>query len=261
MSGAPPLKAKPLRTAGQSLEAEINFQIGDQALGYLMATFAIIAVTIVEWIGYLLASPRTPLGYTAAALLVTAFSAWRMWVIRKRVQRLRLGRDGERAVGEFLDGLRGDGCRVIHDVPAESFNLDHVIISPRGVYVVETKTRTKPNANARILVENDTVVIGSGPGDRAIVAQARAQARWLGQLLRESTGKTLPVRGVVVFPGWFVEQVGERTDVWVLEPKAFPGFLAREPVAMSDSDVQLATFHLKRYVRTCAEPEPGFAGD
>jgi hypothetical protein len=71
--------------------------------------------------------------------------------------------------------------------------------------------------------------------------------------LQESTVKRFLVRGVVVFPGWFVEQRGQRGDVWVLEPKALPAFIERAPEMIAASDVALAADHLSRYVRSRVE--------
>jgi hypothetical protein len=61
------------------------------------------------------------------------------------------------------------------------------------------------------------------------------------------------VRGVVVFPGWFVEQRSPRSAVWVLEPKALPGFIEKEPSTLAQADVALAAYHLSRYIRSEAD--------
>jgi len=92
------------------------------------------------------------------------------------------------------------------------------------------------------------------PRDRDPIVQVRAASDWLRRTLEESTGKRMPVRSVVVFPGWFVEpMMAEVTkDVGVLEPKALPSFIEREPRLLPDADVALAAFHLGRYVRTAA---------
>ena len=42
--------------------------------------------------------------------------------------------------------------------------------------------------------------------DRDPIVQAQAQAGWLKQLMRESTGREFPVAPVILFPGWYVEQ-------------------------------------------------------
>ncbi len=82
------------------------------------------------------------------------------------------------------------------------------------------------------------------------MVQALAQAGWLRELLFESTGKRMPVRPVVLFPGWFVEQgPGATRQIWVLEPKALPAFLGNAPPVLSPEDVALASTHLSRMIR------------
>ncbi len=79
---------------------------------------------------------------------------------------------------------------------------------------------------------------------------AKAQASWLHGLLAGSTGKSFPVRPVVLFPGWYVKDSrGSRKELWVLEPKALAAFLANEPEAMTAEDAKLAAFHLSRFIR------------
>jgi len=73
----------------------------------------------------------------------------------------------------------------------------------------------------------------------------------LRELLRESTGKTFHVWPIVLFPGWLIEDSGDtKRRLWVLEPKALPGFLGKEPQRMSPEDVKLASFHLSRFIRS-----------
>ena len=59
------------------------------------------------------------------------------------------------------------------------------------------------------------------------------------------------MRGVVVYPRWWVEQVNKDRprEVWVLEPKALPTFIENAPAVISEEDVAMAAYHLSRYVR------------
>ena len=142
---------------------------------------------------------------------------------------------------------------MFHDIPGQGFNLDHVVISPHGVYAIETKTLSKPWPKAAITVEGDSLRVAGHLPDRDPIQQVTCAARWLECLLEQSTGKRFVVRGVVVFPGWYVEQRSERGPVWVLEPKMLPGFIEKEPISVSPEDVALAAFHLSRYVRSEAK--------
>ena len=55
--------------------------------------------------------------------------------------------------------------RLYHDIPFENYNIDHLVISTNGVFVVETKGRSKKirdgSKQYRVTVENDSLVITS----------------------------------------------------------------------------------------------------
>jgi hypothetical protein len=170
----------------------------------------------------------------------------------RRVRNLKLGRDGERAVGQFLERLREDGAKVIHDFPGEKFNIDHVVVHQSGVYAIETKTYSKPDrGEAKILFDGQSIRMPGRELERDPVRQARAQAKWLQDLIVETSGKRVPVRPVVVFPGWFVVPTAEAksSDVWVLNPKALPAFIENSNTQIAEADVHLVASHLTRYVR------------
>ena len=89
--------------------------------------------------------------------------------------------------------------------------------------------------------------MGANPID-----QAKASAQWIHRLLKQSTGKSYPVKPCVVFPGWFVEPMSKDLprDVWVLNPKGLVSFIQNEAVHMKDEDLRLAAFHLSMYIRS-----------
>jgi hypothetical protein len=86
--------------------------------------------------------------------------------------------------------------------------------------------------------------------DRNPIQQSRALSKWIQDLLLETTGKKFPVQGVVVFPGWFVEKMDGKEDIWVLNPKALPTFIRNSKNKLEIEDVRLAYYHLSRYVRS-----------
>lgn len=84
--------------------------------------------------------------------------------------------------------------------------------------------------DAKVIFDGERILVDGFEPDRNPVIQAKAQATWLREVLAESTGRKFPVRPVVLFPGWFVEQgKGTTREIWVLTLKALPSFLAREP--------------------------------
>jgi hypothetical protein len=252
-----PLKLKPLRLPGQSVEEAIDRSLWDGFAPYLAFAIAFTLIAILEWLAVVTHAPRLPWLHTMLAAIAVLVAACRFFLVRESVRRLQLGRDGERMVGQYLERLRVDGADVFHDVPGQDFNLDHVILSTRGFYAIETKTWRKPPGDARISFTEHGILAAGRPPHRDPIAQTEAAAKWLAQLLEESTGKRFPVKGVVLFPGWFVEPMSKpwrasRHKPWVLEPKALPKFLEMQAAHVAASDLKLAAYHLSQHVRSHA---------
>ena len=154
---------------------------------------------------------------------------------------------------QFLESLREQGYKVFHDIPGEGFNIDHVLIGPAGIFTVETKTRSKSNGNARIFFDGETVRVDDQAPDPAPVIQAKAQAKWLRDLLAKSTGRNFAVKPVIVYPGWFIEDKGPKDKaVRVLDPKALAKILDHAPITLAREDAHLSAFHLSRFVRNAS---------
>jgi hypothetical protein len=256
-----PLVARPLRLPGQSVQEELDRTLEDEFLPYLLAAGLLLFAAAMEWLATWRHIPRLPWLYSAMAAIAILLCVRQFFQIKRRVERLKLGRDGEQAVGQFLERLREDSAHVFHDVLGNGFNLDHIVLSPRGFFVIETKTWSKPaKGEARITLDNRSLQINGNIPDRDPLAQAQAGARWLATLLQESCGKQFALKSVVLFPGWFVEKMTAdwKTNLpWVLEPKAFPSFLRHEPALYQIEDVYLAAFHLSRYVRSVQSESTG----
>ncbi len=253
-----PLKGRPLRLPVQSVQDALVDLAFRRLLPSLWVAATLFLMAILEWSASVGHWRRMPWLYSGLAVLFGTVCAFEFRQSRQTVERYQLGRDGERLVGEYLERLRSDGGHVFHDIPANGFNLDHVLLTTRGFYVVETKTRTMPaRGAARVRLTADSVIVGGFQPDRDSIAQVQSGARWLSQLLEESTGKRFAVRGVVVFPGWFVEPMPDAWKQagmpWVLEPKALPAFIQNEPSQWVRSEVKLAAYHLSRY------PDAGIA--
>lgn len=247
-----PLKAKPLRLPGQSVDEARLTLLQDRFERPVLISIFLGLLAGMEWFRYFNNSPVSPVLYTVVAGMSIAYAGLQVWRVVPELRKLRQAIDGEKAVGQFLEGLRAQGYSVFYDLVGVGFNVDHVLIGPAGVFTVETKTWSKPvEGDARILFDGDSIRKGVFEPDRSPVVQASAQAGWLRELLKESTGKTFPVRPVIAFPGWFVEQTnkGAKRELWVINPKALPAFLDNEPRRLADEDAKLASYHLSRLIR------------
>ena len=86
----------------------------------------------------LLPAPPVWNGLIAGALIASAF--WMSYgVLLIRTYPVTMGEWGESFTREFLDWGRRRGWRVIHDIPMERRNIDHLAITPAAVLAIETK--------------------------------------------------------------------------------------------------------------------------
>lgn len=244
-----PLKAKPLRHPGQSVQEEIDKIIDEKIGSYLMMIAMMLFLTFYHWYIWDKDYIPNPIGVSLITIPIIIYCLFKAIIAHKNLKNLKLGRDGEKVVGQELEKLRTQGCMVFHDIVGDNFNIDHVIISDKGIFLVETKTFSKPNlVNPKVNYEKGKLTI-DGLGDMSkILDQVRASSTWLKRTLEESTGKIFLIKPVILFPGWYVNSP-EDSEIWVLEPKQFPYYLSKKKEIVSREDKKLAAFHLSRYIR------------
>lgn len=233
-----PLKKNPLHYPGQSADEELDHIKKDMSTFGLVSLF-FVAVAVLECWRWFTHSPPQPIVATVCAVVVGVYCIPKFFKLRRLHDNYELGRNGEREVGQALEKLRTEGYCVFHDVVANHFNVDHVIVCKRGIFSIETKTYRKREGNPKITFDGEKTLVDNKPTDRDAVEQARRSAKWLRGELFESTGKWLPVKPVVVFPGWWVEEEN-KGDVWVLNPDRLKAKIAGELEILSKDEMQSA---------------------
>lgn len=161
----------------------------------------------------------------ALLVIVVAVACWAAWSAGRKLRERRNYLDGisaERATAQALVPLQSKGCVVYHDVPADGFNLDHVVVGPNVVFMIETKSRRKPAAtgkeNAAAKFDGRAINFPSWR-ETKMLDQTRAQADWLSNYLYRKTGERVPVESVLALPGWYVTCSVPSRDVHVINPK------------------------------------------
>jgi len=157
-----------------------------------------------------------------------------------------LGYLGERFVADALRALDVGLWHVYHDMPSAFGNIDHVAVGPKGVFVIETKTRQiikdEPNGNT-VRFDGSNLIwprwgIVNGP-----LVQAERNAGWLGNLIEKEAGVTVDVISYVTVPGWYVDD----------EQAKLPGAPRRR--ARPVQTPALVEFMENQWARTPLEPE------
>jgi hypothetical protein len=242
-----PIKEKPLPQAGQSLRLEIQDLVFDKAMMYILASSIAVQIVFYEWFRFFINSPPRPIHLSFIAVIVWLVSFVQVKRILKEKRRKQQALDGERLVGEQLDLMRSAETLVYHDLPFNGFNIDHVILSTKGIYVLETKTYSKlENGEYTIYYDGKKISIKDRGTFTKELEQVKAASMHLQKMLYEWTGKRFTVKPVLLFPGWFIRRTARlgENDVQVLNPKELPKFMQAKEYVLPFSDVNLASHHL-----------------
>lgn len=207
------------RLPGQELVERVSSHEADLLIGVMMMYMA-FPLAALAWAGTRLRLGAITWGFGDSffLLLAGAFFGYGLYDYIRAFNARQRARDGllaESVTGMQLNRLVAKGCTVMHDLPGESFNIDHIVISSRGVYAIETKSFRKPK---QVHAGNNYSVTFDGKAlrfpdfiEKDAVSQAQRQAQWLSKVLRESLKREVPVIPALALPGWLIDQ---SDDVW-----------------------------------------------
>lgn len=120
----------------------------------------LIALALYDWWRWYTNAPDRPLTMSIMASRVTVIAVFQFRRTLKETTDLALGVQGERDAACTLEDLRPAGYRFFHDLEAERGAVDHVAIGPAGVFVIETKTRSKPvGRHAKVEYDGTRVLV------------------------------------------------------------------------------------------------------
>ena len=223
-----PLHGKLHHSPGEQLLARIRDH--DDAISEaLMMMVLAVPIFLLAWALQFVPWEQVGFGIAEGMFVVAAVGmfGWGVHGFIRHVGNRRKAHEGlaaERMTAQELNRLIGSGCQVLHDVPGDGFNLDHVVISPRGVFMVETKSFKKPvkatdDRHYKVQYDGKALLFPNWSSVKPI-DQARKQAQWLARYLRTATNQQIPVIATVALPGWWIDLVkgSASADVRVFTP-------------------------------------------
>lgn len=251
-----PLTADLLRPPGYSLRLRMD-SLRDEVEEKLIA---LVAIPLVLYSVHLTQSHYFSAPESAFRTVIIAvvgvvgmgWVTWRLLRLARRLDHVRIGIDAEMFVGQELDQLMRSGATVFHDVPAEKFNIDHLVIARSGVFLVETKGRAKP-------------IRGQGPKDASVIFDGRAlhfpawseskpilqaerQAKWAAEWLTSAVGGQVVVTPVLAIPGWWIDR--KSNAVLVYNGKKPQFLLSMRQPFLSDEMIQRISYQVEQRCRT-----------
>jgi hypothetical protein len=188
--------------------------------------------------------------YATICLILVIFYSIQITRIYHKLKVVRLGYLGEFYTGQELNYLMRDGAYVYHDIPYKYGNIDHIIVSTGGVFVVETKAVRKPSTdegarNAKVSIKNNALAFPHAT-TREPLNQAARHAQWLAKELYVG----VPVLPVVALPGWFIEGNNRVDNILVINPSRgkFLKSLVKEN-RISESNLEIVVKQIEAMAR------------
>ncbi|MDP8904020.1 MAG: NERD domain-containing protein [Chloroflexota bacterium] len=189
-------------------------------------------------------------------LAVAATSAIGSFVTPSHVTAWATGADGEQRTARQLAPLEADGFRMLHDrrIPMGRANIDHIVIGPPGVFVIESKSYA-----GRLRISG-----------REISVHGRRTTGWLDEVRREAVAveealaAELARLGIAVQPiicvhraelPWFGSSVD---GIAIVSGNGLVSRLRKTKPVLNEQDVallaELAASRLRPAVRATAKP-------
>ena len=229
----------PATNVGASAQARFETRAAthDAAVRRVRPRILLLAATsVVIVLGSTSVGPAawSPFGLALAGMVVLGAVA--ALVVRPdHVRAWAVGAEGERRPAEVLAHLESDGYRVLHDrrIPGSRGNIDHVVVGPTGVYVVETKSWS-----GAVRLRDGAIRVA---GRRSAVVE---------QVQREADAVAVALPGTQVTPIVCVHRADlplrqlEVEGVRVVGPKGLLSRLREGPIRLGLADIDRLTAQL-----------------
>ena len=255
-TGRSPLKQPPLHNPAESLLEQRDNLAFDKVVFPVMLTAVLAIMAAWAWAMHFGVPPPNPNALTAITIISLAVTVVVILRTLKTARLINRGIAAEKAVGQFLEQFRAQGYKVIHDISVKAgdktFNIDHLLIGPKGIFTIETKYRKKPlRGECKIVYDGEQVRINGQAPDRDPIAQALGQAAWVRDHLKSCTAlSAIPVTPIVAFPGWFIDylRAGDAKVKVTNEQLIWP-CIQSSPHALDPHDIKLVESRLTDYIQ------------
>jgi len=182
------------KTAGRSAQAEYERRAAHHAEDvrrrrpWILAFGAVVAV-----VGLVVLLTVSPLWGGVVLLFDLVFVASALFATPNSITAWQTGAEGELRTGRLLEPLEAAGFRILHDrkIPGSRANIDHIVIGPPGIYVVETKSL----GGSLQIRDNDVFVAG------------RRKTKMIDEVKREALAVETALAVELAAGGWTVRPI------------------------------------------------------
>ena len=224
---------------GESLQKKIDADY-ETFYGILSLFLGFFILTIYVWLFYfgvfeLNLTFAIILTIVTVGIFIYGFRKSRRLI--KHMRNCYKGMEGERLVGEMLNMMSNDSVRVFHDVCGDCFNVDHLIISTRGIFTIETKHYDRKKGYK--FLYQDGKLLFNGRQCKTILNQMDGEASFISEKLESLCGRVYPIQKVAVIIGAYIENpTRDFSKYWILNESGFPKFFEKTKESLSIDEVR-----------------------
>jgi hypothetical protein len=151
--------------------------------------------------------------------------------LKKRAKDADRGAAAEEKVAIALGSLP-EGYHGFHDIPFTGFNIDHVVIGPGGIFLIETKSH-----GGKVEAQGDTLLLNGRPPEKDFLKQAWSQTYSLKDFLWKQTSEEWEVKPVLCFSRAYVQLRRPVKGITIAGLKYLNTFLAKQPAVLGSDQV------------------------
>jgi len=190
------------------------------------------------------------------AILIVLVYAMRIMLIPDNAMSWAIGANGEAATARVLEPLKSEGFVILHDrkIPGSSANIDHIVIGPPGVAIVETKSYSR-----RVRIRGDEVYVGGYLKTGQTVQEAIREALAVTVALADDLERrSLKVRPILCIHRADLPFLGASPQgVLIVDGRGLVKTLRAAPQRLSAQDVQVLARLANDRLRPAAAPPSG----
>ncbi len=187
----------------RALPVSVAFVVVGLVAGYLVTLAAVAAIdhafagstrSHVQLVGPGLAH----LAALVAGVALGGSIAVSAWGRRPAIEAWGRGAEGERRTARALAPLEREGFVMLHDrrLPGARWNVDHIVIGPAGVFVIETK-----HLSGKVAIAGDSLRLRGRSADAYLTEVWREAGAVQAVLARELATPAMDVRPILCVPG------------------------------------------------------------
>ena len=244
------------RVAGEDLLRKIK-ELEFQRVLDLLVLLYFLALAVLSWLltfGIVAFNWMTSVVFTAISVVIAVrwMKKWR--AINDEIKNKRKGLEGERLAAEMLDRLgNGEDTFVFHDILGNGFNVDHVVVSTKGIFTIETKHYDRSKCH-EYYFDGERLYAQMHDGRQypcpRLLPQMDGEANFIQGEIERRIGAKVGVTEVAILIGSYIRNPSKSLNkYWLVNEKSFEPLFRVQREVLDAALVKLIAAQITEWVK------------